>query len=195
MNFNITYEIHQALQRVRVFKPPPGFHGVVTSLLAANLAQITPGDLNRTFFGNSGAEAVEGALKLARIATGRQTLIYAENSFHGKSFGALSVTGRTKYQTPFEPLLPKTELIPYGNAARLEERLARKDVAMVILEPIQEKRGILVSAPGYLSGSPRHLHASRFMLILDEIQTGLADGLEFAQKRNQLFPMCSVWKI
>jgi putrescine aminotransferase len=183
-------EIHQALQRVQSF---PNLlqvsMGVVTSLLAANLAQITPGDLNRTFFGNSGAEAVEGALKLARIATGRQTLIYAENSFHGKSFGALSVTGRTKYQTPFEPLLPKTELIPYGNAARLEERLARKDVAAVILEPIQGEAGILVPAPGYLSEARAICTRHGSLLILDEIQTGFGrTGWNFACEAESVVP-------
>lgn len=183
-------EIHQALQRVQSF---PNLlqvsMGVVTSLLAANLAQITPGDLNRTFFGNSGAEAVEGALKIARIATGRQTLIYADNSFHGKSFGALSVTGRTKYQTPFEPLLPKTEPVPYGNAARLEERLARKDVAAVILEPIQGEAGILVPAPGYLSEARAICTRHGSLLILDEIQTGFGrTGWNFACESESVVP-------
>ncbi len=183
-------EIHQALQRVQNF---PNLlqvsMGVVTSMLAANLAQITPGDLNRTFFGNSGAEAVEGALKLARIATGRQTLIYAENSFHGKSFGALSVTGRTKYQTPFEPLLPKTEPVPFGNAARLEERLARKDVAAVILEPIQGEAGIQVPAPGYLSEARAICSRYGSLLILDEIQTGFGrTGWNFACESESVVP-------
>ena len=183
-------EIYQALQRVQSF---PNLlqvsMGVVTSLLAANLAQITPGDLNRSFFGNSGAEAVEGALKIARIATGRKTLIYAENSFHGKTFGALSVTGRTKYQMPFEPLLPYTEPVPFGNAARLEERLARKDVAAVILEPIQGEAGIQVPDLGYLAEARAICTRYGSLLILDEIQTGFGrTGWNFACELESVVP-------
>lgn len=183
-------EIFQAMQQVQSY---PNLlqvsMAVVTSLMAANLAQITPGNLNRSFFGNSGAEAVEGALKLARIATGRKTLIYAENSFHGKTFGALSVTGRTKYQTPFEPLVPNTESVPYGDAARLEERLSRKDVAAVILEPIQGEAGIKVPPPGYLPVVREICSRYGSLLILDEIQTGFGrTGWNFACEQEQVVP-------
>src|SRR5438093_226451 len=74
--------------------------------LAELLAQITPGDLQYTFFANSGAEANEGALKLARLATGRTEFVAAEGAFHGKTMGALSASGREKYKTPFQPLVP-----------------------------------------------------------------------------------------
>lgn len=83
----------------------------LAAALAHNLARVTPGDLERVFFCNSGTEAVEGALKLARAATGREKIVYCRNSFHGKSFGSLSVTGREKYQRPFAPLLPGCEEI------------------------------------------------------------------------------------
>jgi putrescine aminotransferase len=80
--------------------------GVLSAPLASALAAVAPGALNRAFFANSGTEAVEGALKLARIATGRRKFLYADNSFHGKSFGSLSVTGRRKYQDPFDRCFP-----------------------------------------------------------------------------------------
>ncbi|MGE5576551.1 MAG: aspartate aminotransferase family protein [Syntrophothermus sp.] len=165
----------------------------MASALAHNLALIAPGDLRRSFFGNSGAEAVEGALKLARAATKKQRIIYCEGSFHGKSFGALSVTGRAKYQAPFGPLLPGTEPVPYGDVRQLEEKLRQKDVAAVILEPIQGEGGVIVPPEGYLK-SVREL-CTRYgaLLILDEIQTGFGrTGRMFACEHEGVAPdiMC-----
>lgn len=85
--------------------------GVAASTLAHNLAQITPGKLNNTFFCNSGAEAVEGAIKMARIATGRPRILSCRSGFHGKTLGSLSVTGRAKYHQGFEPLLPACNVV------------------------------------------------------------------------------------
>lgn len=141
--------------------------------LAHNLAQVTPGELSRMFFSNSGAEAVEGALKLARASSGKEKIIYCHNSFHGKSFGALSVTGREKYQKPFHPLLPKTEAIPYGDLQALEKALQAKDVAAFIVEPIQGEGGIIVPPPNYLKEIREICTRFEALLILDEIQTGL----------------------
>lgn len=141
--------------------------------LAHNLAQVTPGELSRMFFSNSGAEAVEGALKLARASSGKEKIIYCHNSFHGKSFGALSVTGREKYQKPFHPLLPKTEAIPYGDPQALEKALQAKDVAAFIVEPIQGEGGIIVPPPNYLKEIREICTRFEALLILDEIQTGL----------------------
>jgi len=141
--------------------------------LAHNLAQVTPGELSRMFFSNSGAEAVEGALKLARASSGKEKIIYCHNSFHGKSFGALSVTGREKYQKPFHPLLPKTEAIPYGDPQALEKALQTKDVAAFIVEPIQGEGGIIVPPPNYLKEIREICTRFEALLILDEIQTGL----------------------
>jgi len=84
--------------------------------LAEKLATIAPGDLEFTFFCNSGAEAVEGALKFARIATGRTKIVATENAYHGKTLGALSASGREKYKEPFRPLLADIVHIPFGNA-------------------------------------------------------------------------------
>jgi len=167
--------------------------GIMTGALARNIATVAPGELRRSFFGNSGAEAVEGALKLARAATGKTQIICADNSFHGKSFGALSVTGRDKYQKPFIPLLPGVKRVPFGDAGALENVLRNRDVAAFIVEPIQGEGGVVVPPPGYLA-EIRHLCTKyEALLILDEIQTGLGrTGKMFACEHENISPdiMC-----
>ncbi|MDK2784463.1 MAG: putrescine aminotransferase [Bacillota bacterium] len=140
--------------------------------VAHNLAAITPGGLKRAFFANSGAEAVEGALKLARIATGKEKIISCEGSFHGKTMGALSVTGRKKYQEPFRPLVPGCETIPYGDLDLLEAKLKGGDVAAFIVEPIQGEGGIIVPPDGYLKGVRELTQKYGALFIADEVQTG-----------------------
>ncbi|QCX33779.1 aspartate aminotransferase family protein [Caloramator sp. E03] len=162
--------------------------------LAKDLALITPGNLKRTFYGNSGAEAVEGALKLAKIASGKTKLIYCRNSFHGKSMGALSVTGREKYQNPFKPLVPDCYEVPYGDADALEEMIkSLKDVAAFIVEPIQGEGGINVPPKGYLKRVREICTKYGVYLIADEIQTGFGrTGYMFACEAEDIVPdiMC-----
>lgn len=163
------------------------------AVLAHNLALITPGDLQMAFFGNSGAEAVEGALKLARAYTKRKRFLYAEGSFHGKSFGALSVTGRRKYQEPFEPLLPGTAAVPYGEIEPLERELQSGDVAAFIVEPVQGEGGVIVPPEGYLRGVRELCSRHGALLIADEIQTGFGrTGAMFACEHDGIVPdiMC-----
>lgn len=163
--------------------------GTMAGALAKNLALVTPGDLRRSFFGNSGAEAVEGALKLARAATGRQELVYCEGSFHGKSMGALSVTGREKYQKSFKPLIPGCVSIPYGDLDPLENTLKRKKAAAFIVEPIQGEGGIIVPPKGYLSGARQLCAKYNVLLIVDEVQTGLGrTGKMFACEHDGVVP-------
>ena len=163
--------------------------GSLTGALAKNLADITPGKLQRSFFGNSGAEAVEGALKLARIATKRHVLVYCHGSFHGKSFGALSVTGRIKYQMPFQPLLPDCFAVQFGDIASLEQVLREKSVAAFIVEPIQGEGGIIVPPVGYLAQARELCTKYGTLLIADEIQTGLGrTGQLFACEYEQVEP-------
>ncbi len=104
----------------------PGFAQSAVNPYAAQLAEelvgISPPGLEMVFFCNSGTESVEAALKLARKATGRAGLLHCDRSFHGKSLGALSITGNPEYQKPFGPLLPGCESIPFGNLAALERR-------------------------------------------------------------------------
>lgn len=144
----------------------------IAGALARNLALLTPGELQYSFFCNSGAEAVEGALKLARAATGRTKIISCEGSFHGKSFGALSVTGREKYRKPFAPLLPDVVFIPFGDARALENILSANAAAAFIVEPIQGEGGIIVPPAGYLQEVRDICTKYHTLLIVDEIQTG-----------------------
>lgn len=167
--------------------------GTLTAALASNLAVITPGKLSRSFFCNSGAEAVEGALKLARAATGRKKLLFCAHSFHGKTFGALSVTGRSKYQVAFTPLLPECEVIPFGDAKALEQELEKGDVAGFIFEPVQGEGGIIVPPAGYLTAVRQLCSQYGALMIADEIQTGFGrTGYMFACDEEKVVPdiMC-----
>jgi putrescine aminotransferase len=167
--------------------------GTIAGALAKNLALFTPGNLRRSFFGNSGAEAVEGALKLARAATGRQGLVYCHGSFHGKTLGALSVTGREKYQKVFAPLIPDCSPVPFGSLEALEAVLREKTHAAFIVEPIQGEGGIILPPEGYLSGARQICSRHGTLLIFDEIQTGLGrTGKMFACQHDGITPdiMC-----
>jgi len=167
--------------------------GTLYAALAYNVAQITPGELCRSFFGNSGAEAVEGALKLARASTRKTRIIHCEGSFHGKTLGALSVTGKAKYQDPFQPLVPGCEAVPFGDLNALEAKLKKGDAAAFIVEPIQGEGGVHIPEPGYLSGVRDLCSRYETLLIFDEIQTGFArTGTTFACQWDSAVPdiMC-----
>ncbi|HMM21393.1 MAG TPA: aminotransferase class III-fold pyridoxal phosphate-dependent enzyme [Selenomonadales bacterium] len=156
--------------------------------LAALLAEITPGDLQYSFIGNSGTEAVEGALKLARIHTGRSKVVAALNSFHGKTLGALSATGRDLFRDPFRPLLTGFSHVPFGDAAALEQAVDA-DTAAVILEPIQGEGGIIVPPDDYLPKAREICDRHGALLICDEVQTGLGrTGKMFAVDHYQVVP-------
>jgi putrescine aminotransferase len=144
----------------------------LTAQLAHELAQLSPGDLQYAFFCNSGAEAVEGALKLARLATSRPRLVACQNSYHGKTLGALSVTGREKYRAPFEPLLPEVQFVEFGDTAALEAALS-SEVAAFLVEPIQGEGGIQVAPDGYLERAAQLCRERGVLLIADEVQCGL----------------------
>ena len=152
------------------------------------LARITPGDLRYSFICNSGAEAVEGALKLARLATGRSEIVSAENAFHGKTFGALSASGRERYKQPFEPLLPGFKQVPFGDVEALEECITDRTAA-VVLEPIQGEGGIIVPPDDYLPEVSELCRRTGVLLIMDEIQTGLGrTGKLFAVEHYGVVP-------
>ncbi len=140
--------------------------------LAELLAEVTPGDLQYVFFCNSGAEANEGAIKLARASTGKPEVVSTIGAFHGKTMGALSISGREKYRKPFEPLLPGVTHVPYGDAGAVADAMTPMTGA-VIVEPIQGENGVVVPPPGYL-GSLREICDGReAALIFDEVQTGM----------------------
>src|SRR5437870_6097433 len=138
---------------------------------ARRLAEITPGELRKTFWCSTGTEAVEGALKLARLYTGKQKFISTINSFHGKTMGSLSVTGRDLFRQPFLPLL-ETTFVPYGDANAIEQAID-DTTAAVILEPIQGEGGVIVPPDDYLATVRDICTRRSVILIFDEVQTGM----------------------
>jgi len=167
----VTAAVHRQLDRhpmgTRTLLEP------VAAEAAAALAATTPGDLDLVHFVNSGAEATEAALKLAR-ASGHRSVITTTSGFHGKTLGALSVTGNRTYQDPFRPLLPGVTQIAYGDLAQLAGALAmNEDSSVVIVEPVQGEGGVVVPPEGYLSGVAELCAAHGAMLVVDEIQTGM----------------------
>ncbi len=139
--------------------------------LAKRLAELTPGDLQISFFANSGAEAVEGALKLARAATRRTKIVATGGAYHGKTLGALSVSGRPYYQSAYAPLVPDVVHVPFGDAAALETAL--DGAAAFIVEPVQAEGGVRLSPPGYLRSARELCDRAGALLVADEVQTGL----------------------
>ncbi len=148
-------------------------------ILAAE-AIIEKSFADRLFFCNSGAEANEGALKLARryqhVVAGapeRTTIIAATASFHGRSIATVSITGQAKYREGFGPLFEPIEFVPFGDLAAAQAAIARPTACAMIVEPIQAEGGILVPAPGYLRGLREACDAAGVLLIFDEVQTGV----------------------
>jgi putrescine aminotransferase len=139
---------------------------------ATSLADKAPPGLEYVFMTNSGAEATELGLKLAK-ASGAKRVVAMENGFHGKTNGALSVTGRALYREPFQPLLPNISFIRFGDVAELEQALSGDERSALILEPIQAEGGVVIPPPGYLREVERLCRERGTFLILDEIQTGL----------------------
>ncbi|MBT9134684.1 MAG: Putrescine aminotransferase [Firmicutes bacterium] len=156
--------------------------------LAELLAEITPGDLTYSFFCNSGTEAVEAAIKLAKVATGKQGIISTQGAFHGKSLGSLSATGRELFREPFKPLLNGFAHVPFGDALAIETAID-KDTAAVIVEPIQGEGGVIVPPRGYLSAIREICDRKGVLLIVDEVQTGMGrTGKMFAVEHENVVP-------
>ena len=154
---------------------------------AARLAQLAPGDLQISFWANSGTEAVEGAIKLARAATGRAKIVGTANGYHGKTMGALTVSGRAYFQDAFRPLLADVAHVPYGDAAALEGVL--EDAAAFIVEPVQGEGGVNVPPEGYLRAVREACDRSGALFIADEVQTGLGRcGMLFGCNRDDVVP-------
>lgn len=162
---------HQALHSQELLDPLRGY-------LAKAVADITPGDLEKCFFTNGGAEAVEMALKLARIATGGRWFISTVGAFHGKSMGAVSMGGKGTYRSPYAPMVQQVQHVEYGNALDIRKAIKNlkavgESVAAVILEPIQGEAGIIIPPVGYLKEVREICDEYGVALIFDEIQTGM----------------------
>lgn len=136
------------------------------------LFSLTPPGIERVFFSNSGAEAVEAALKFSRKFSGRNGIIAMKGAYHGKTFGALSVTYNDKYRSSFKPLLEGVKFVPYGQASKLEEAID-DEIGAVILEPIQGETGIIVPPGDFIEQVREICNRHHLVLIFDEIQSGL----------------------
>ncbi|GAC1499012.1 MAG: aspartate aminotransferase family protein [Vulcanimicrobiaceae bacterium] len=151
------------------------------------LAELAPGDLQISFFCNSGAEAVEGAIKLARAATKRTKIVATHNAFHGKTLGALSASGREYFRAHYQPLLADVQHIAYGDASELADAL--EGAAACIVEPVQGEGGVIVPRPGYLRAVREACDRSGALFIADEVQTGLGRcGMLFGCNRDDVVP-------
>jgi putrescine aminotransferase len=164
------------------------FFNPIQAELAERLAMVSPEGLQFTFFSNSGAEAVEAALKMAKAATRRPKIVSAVGGYHGKTLGSLSVTGREKYQSPFAPLLPGVVHVAYGDAEEAV-RAVDEGTACVIVEPVQGEGGIHVPPDGYLRALRRRCDETGALLVLDEVQTGLGrTGRMFGAEWEEVSP-------
>ena len=149
---------------------PSFFYNDTRAKFLAKLSEVLPQQLNHVFLANSGAESIDGALKFARLATGRIGLVATMRSFHGRTVGAVSLTWEPKYRKPFEPLLDVTH-VPYNNLERLEQAVT-DETAMVIVEPVQGEGGVNVGEAEFLQGAQRLCRERGALLVVDEIQTG-----------------------
>ena len=147
------------------------FYNPVRARLAEKLVSLAPGRLKKVFFCNSGAEAVEGAIKFARASTGKTGIIAAMRGFHGKTFGALAATWGPEYQKPFVPMLQGITHVPYNNFMKLKESV-NKDTAAVILELVQGEGGVRVGDKDYFREVRDLCDSQGILLIMDEVQTG-----------------------
>jgi acetylornithine/LysW-gamma-L-lysine aminotransferase len=175
-----------AAQAQRLISCPEIFPNDQRAALMERLTQLT--GMPRVFLCNSGTEAVEAAIKFARVATKRTEIVAAMRGFHGRTFGALSATWNRAYREPFEPLVPGYSHVPYNNLEALSQAVTDKTAA-VILEVVQGEGGVYPGSAEYLRGAQQLCHERGALLIIDEVQTGLGrTGKLFAIQHHKLQP-------
>ncbi len=179
-------------QAQRLITCPEIFYNDRRAVLLSQLASRLPGELNRIFLCNSGAEAVEGAVKFARLSTGRPGIIATMRAFHGRTLGALSATWDKKYRQPFEPLVPGYTHVPFGNLDRMAEAM-NDETAAVLIEIVQGEGGVRPGTPAYFQGLRDLCRERGVLLVVDEVQTGFGrTGRWFAVEHMGITPdiMC-----
>ncbi len=145
---------------------------LLSGVLAEQLLARAPSSVAAMVPANSGTEAVEAAIKIARAATGRPRILYAEHAFHGLTLGSLSLNGNEEFRDGFGPLLPGCDAVPWGDLDALAVQLERGDVAALVLEPVQGK-GVNLPPPGWLEGAQRRCREAGTLFVCDEVQTGI----------------------
>lgn len=164
------------------------FYNDARARVLERLDRITPEGINRFFLCNSGTEAVEGAIKFARMATGRKHIVAAMRGYHGKTLGSLSATWERKYKEPFAPLVPDFSHVPYNNAAEFEKAIDDQTAA-VILEPVQGEGGVRPATAEFLQAVRSACDEKGALLVIDEIQTGFGrTGRMFACDHFGILP-------
>jgi ornithine--oxo-acid transaminase len=157
-------------------------------ILADQLVRLAGGRIARCQFTSTGTESVEAAIKLGRAATKRQRIVSADHGFHGLTLGSLSANGNAEFTSRFGPLLPEFAQVPFGDLASLERELAREDVAVFLVEPVQGK-GVHLPPPGYLAGAQELCRRYGTLFCVDEVQTGFGrTGRMFAFQHWDLEP-------
>lgn len=175
-------------QAERLFLAPNGFYNDMRAQCLAELVRVAPPGLNRAFLCNSGTEAVEAALKFARLVTGRTKIVSTMRGFHGRSMGALSTTWRKEYREPFEPLIPDVTFVPYNRLERMAGAIDATTAA-VIVEVIQGEGGVYPGTAEFLAGTQALCREHGALFIVDEIQTGIGrTGKLFASEHFDLRP-------
>ena len=175
-------------QAQKLISCPEMFYNDRRAELLEKLVGIAPAGLTNVYLCNSGAEAVEAALKFSRLKTARKEIVAAMRGFHGRTFGALSATWEKKYREPFEPLVPGFRHVPYNDLAALEAAITDQTAA-VILEVVQGEGGVRPGTPEFLQGAQRLCRERGALFILDEVQTGFGrTGEMFALQHYGLQP-------
>jgi len=147
------------------------FYNDTRALFLEKLNEITPPNLKRSFLTNSGTEAIEAAIKFARVSTGKTDFIATMKGFHGRTLGALSGTYKEEYREPFSPLVPGFTFVPFNNLEKMENAITQK-TAGIILEVIQGEGGINIASQEYIEGVRKLCDKNNIILIIDEIQSG-----------------------
>lgn len=175
-------------QAAQLISCPEIFYNDRRAELLAALAEVAPAGLQRAFLCNSGAEAVEAAIKFARLSTGRSQIVACQRGFHGRTLGALSATWEPKYREPFEPLVPGFRHVPY-NAVDALEQAVDDQTAAVLVEVVQGEGGVRPGDPAFLLAAQRLCRERGALLIVDEVQTGYGrTGRLFACQHYGLEP-------
>lgn len=172
----------------KIITVPGVLYSDIRAEAAEKLVKMAPKGLSKVFFGNSGAEATETAIKLARKYTGKSEIIAMTKSFHGRTLGALSATWKKEYREPFEPLLPGFKFVGFGDASKVKDA-ANEKTAAVIVEPVQGESGVLLPPDNYLRELREICDQKGILLIFDEVQTGFGrTGKDFACQHWNVSP-------